>query len=65
MQGTPIEMIVGNRDKWVAPEAVAADVDKLVAAGWPARLHGYDAGHRVDNGVLARLEAIAQEQPTK
>jgi predicted esterase len=65
VQGTPIEMIAGNRHKCVAPEAVAAYVDKLVAAGCPARPHGFDGGHRVDNGVLARLEAIAQEQPTK
>jgi hypothetical protein len=54
---------VGNRDKWVAPEAVAADVGRLVAAGCPARLHGFDGGHRVDDGVLSHLHSLPDEMP--
>lgn len=57
--GAPVEMVVGERDKWVAPEAVEADARRLSEGGCPTRLHRFDGGHRVDNGVLAHLQETA------
>ena len=53
--GAPVEMVVGDRDKWVAPELVAADVEKLNNAGCPARLHNFVGGHRIDAALLAEF----------
>lgn len=53
----PIHFVIGDRDAWVAPTAVVAGVEQLVAAGVPAELHRFSGGHRIDNGVLAALEA--------
>lgn len=59
LRGAPVEMVVGDRDKWVAPELVAADVERLNAGGCPANLHQFDGGHRIDPGVLGRMSGSA------
>lgn len=53
----PIHFVVGDRDAWVSPKAVADGVDRLAAAGVSAELHRFSGGHRIDNEVLARLES--------
>lgn len=53
----PVHFVVGDRDAWVAPEAVAADAERTRAAGVAVELHRFAGGHRIDDGVLARLEA--------
>lgn len=53
----PIHFVVGDRDAWVAPKAVADGVERLVATGVSAELHRFSGGHRIDNEVLAALEA--------
>ncbi|MES2307125.1 MAG: hypothetical protein V4558_16610 [Gemmatimonadota bacterium] len=58
VNATPIHFTVGDRDVWVAPATVDADAARLVEAGCPAVVHHFDGGHRVDNGVLAELEAV-------
>lgn len=52
----PIHFAVGDRDVWVAPRLVEADVDRVRAAGVSAVLHPFSGGHRIDNGVLDALE---------
>jgi predicted esterase len=57
--GAPVRFAVGDRDRWVAPELVAADAARLVEGGCPAVVHRFAGGHRVDDGVLAQLEQNA------
>ncbi len=52
----PIHFVVGDRDAWVAPTAVAADVERARAAGAAVVLHRFAGGHRIDNGVLVTLD---------
>jgi predicted esterase len=54
-----LHLVVGDRDVWVKPEQVAADAARLEAAGIPVVLHRFAGGHRVDDGILAELEANA------
>lgn len=58
LAGAPVEMVVGDRDKWVAPELVAADVERLNGGGCPAKLHQFEGGHRIDRHVLERMSAV-------
>jgi predicted esterase len=55
--GQPVHLVVGDRDIWVKPEQVAADAARLEAGGVPVVRHHFSGGHRVDDGVLAALEA--------
>jgi len=52
----PLHFAVGDRDAWVAPRLVEADVEKVRAAGVPVVLHRFSGGHRIDNGVLDVLD---------
>lgn len=51
----PIHLVVGDRDAWVAPTAVAAQAEAMAASGLDVRLHRFAGGHRIDDGVLAEL----------
>lgn len=51
-----VHYAVGSRDVWTPAEAIGADAARLEAAGLPVRLHPFDGGHRVDDGVLAALD---------
>ena len=55
----PIHFAVGDRDAWVAPRLVEADVEKVRGAGVPVLLHRFSGGHRIDNGVLDALDGQA------
>ncbi|MES2125613.1 MAG: phospholipase [Gemmatimonadota bacterium] len=61
LRGDPVHFVVGDRDRWVAPEAVDADAARLREAGCPAVVHHFTGGHRVDDGVLKQLEPDASE----
>lgn len=52
----PLHFAVGDRDRWVAPDAVADQVARCTAAGVPAVLHRFVGGHRIDDGVLDALD---------
>lgn len=52
----PLHLVVGDQDRWVSPDRIVADADRLNAAGIPTRLHRFRGGHRIDDGVLAALE---------
>lgn len=56
LQGEPVHFTVGDRDRWVAPEAIVADAARLREGGCPAVVHHFSGGHRVDDGVLKELE---------
>ena len=58
--GGPVHFAVGDRDHWVAPALVATDAARLRDGGCPAVVHRFAGGHRVDNGVLALLEAAPE-----
>ncbi len=51
----PIQLVVGARDSLVSPAQVAADRDRLEAAGIAAQLHQHDGGHGIDPAVLTAL----------
>ncbi len=49
----PVHLVVGARDSLVPPAQVAADRDRLEAAGIATKLHPHEGGHGIDAGVLA------------
>ena len=49
----PLHLVVGNRDSRVPPARVEADAERLGAAGVEVKLHRFDGGHWVDEGLLA------------
>ncbi len=51
-----LHYVVGRRDTRISAADVGADADRLRAAGLPVRVHEFDGGHRVDDGMLAALE---------
>lgn len=60
----PIHFAVGERDAWVAPRLVEADVERLRLAGVPVVLHRFDGGHRIDNGVIDALDGDSSGKGT-
>ncbi|MEP6589798.1 MAG: esterase [Gemmatimonadota bacterium] len=56
LAGEPLHYVVGDRDKWVAPDAVLADAERMREGGCLAEVHHFVGGHRVDDGVLRSLE---------
>jgi len=57
-----VHYVIGRRDVRMAPADVVTDADRLRGLGIPVRLHEFDGGHRIDDGVLTALEA-ADGQP--
>jgi len=49
----PLHLVVGNRDSRVPPARIEADAARLGAAGVDVKLHQFDGGHWVDEGMLA------------
>jgi predicted esterase len=49
----PLHLVVGNRDSRVPPARIEADAERLRAAGVDVKLHQFDGGHWVDEGMLA------------
>ncbi len=56
----PVVLVLGDRDRYVGPEAVAAERARLDAAGFPYRVMGFAGGHRLDDDTL---RALAGEAP--
>ncbi len=54
-----VDYAVGRRDTRTPRDAVAADAERLRASGVMVRLHEFDGGHRIDDGVIAGLAAPA------
>jgi predicted esterase len=52
-----VELVVGTRDRLGGWIDVDAQVERLAAAGIPARLTTYEGGHRIDAGALGSLAA--------
>ena len=48
----PLHLVVGNRDSRVPPARIEADAERLGAAGVDVKLHRFDGGHWVDEGML-------------
>ena len=51
----PLHLVVGNRDSRVPPARVEADAERLGAAGVDVKLHRFDGGHWVDEGLLGKF----------
>jgi predicted esterase len=47
--------VAGESDELVTANAVAAEGERLSAAGVAFTLHRYAGGHRIDSDALARL----------
>lgn len=60
----PVHFVVGDRDAWVPPRLVEADVEKMRSAGVAAVLHRFGGGHRIDNGVIDALDGDSSGQGT-
>ncbi len=56
--GGTIDYVVGARDTRTPRDTVLADADRMRARGAPVRVHEFDGGHRIDDGVLAELDAL-------
>lgn len=50
-----LTLVLGNRDRWIKPEHLAAERERLDAAGLPYSLVEFDGGHRLDDDTLRRL----------
>lgn len=54
LAGIALTFVVGRRDAYVSPQAVAGLEARLLAARLPYRLQWYDGAHRLDAAALAR-----------
>src|SRR4051812_39566728 len=55
LRGASLTLVVGNRDQYISPAAVAAERERLTAAGVRFDLVEYDGGHSIKRGVIAEL----------
>lgn len=55
LNGTPVEVVVGNRDKYVTAERIATEQARLESANLPITLTKFEGGHRLDDTTLTRL----------
>lgn len=55
LRGVPLEIVIGDRDRYVAPELGQADAARLLATGVSARFTSFSGTHRVDRDALSRL----------
>ncbi|MEO5826780.1 MAG: phospholipase [Gemmatimonadales bacterium] len=56
--GGTIDYVVGARDTRTPRGTVLADAERMRAGGAPVRVHEFDGGHRIDDRVLADLDAL-------
>jgi predicted esterase len=55
LHGAAITLVVGSDDEYATPAAVAAEAERLSAAGVAFTLHRYEGGHRIDAEALLKL----------
>jgi predicted esterase len=55
LHGAKLSLVAGESDELVTANAVAAEGERLSAAGVAFTLHRYPGGHRIDADALARL----------
>lgn len=55
--GVPLEIVLGSQDEYAAGRNLDAELIQLREAGVQHRVIRFDGGHRIDQGVLARLAA--------
>jgi predicted esterase len=48
----PLHLVVGNRDSRVPPARIEADAERLRSAAVDVKLHRFEGGHWVDEGML-------------
>jgi predicted esterase len=53
--GIPIEIVFGSRDEFAGSRNLDEELAQLREAGLQHRLIKFDGGHKIDQGVLARL----------
>ncbi|MBA2291060.1 MAG: esterase [Gemmatimonadales bacterium] len=58
VRGGVIDYVVGQRDTRTPRDAVVADAERMRASGAEVRVHEFDGGHRIDDGVLAALDEL-------
>jgi predicted esterase len=51
-------LVVGTRDQFAPPNAVAAEIARLEAARFPVRQLLFDGGHRLDDNTLRVLASM-------
>ena len=55
LQGAPLTLVIGDSDELVTPKAVAAEAERLAAAGVAHTLRRHPGGHAVDAAELRSL----------
>ena len=57
LHGAPITLVVGDADEMVPPASIAAEAERLSAAGVAFDLLRFPGGHTIDSGALDTLAA--------
>jgi predicted esterase len=55
--GRPVHLVIGESDAFVPVERIESDAGRLRHQGQPVAIHRFVGGHRIDDGILAALEA--------
>lgn len=55
--GTRTTLVVGDRDRFITPDRIAMERDRLDAAGFRYAFARFEGGHRMDDATLRRLAA--------
>lgn len=58
LRSARLTLVLGNRDRWIKPEHLAAERARLDVAGVPYSVAEFDGGHRLDDDTLRRLAAV-------
>ena len=53
----PLHLVIGTRDSRVIPARVEADAERYRESGLAVKVHRFDGGHWVDEGVLRTFSA--------
>ena len=57
LHGAPITLVAGESDEYATPALLAAEAERLSAAGVGYSLRRYDGGHAIDDDALEALAA--------
>ena len=60
LKGTRLTLVAGTADEYATPERVAAQKERLGAAGLAYDALSFDGGHRLDAGALRRLASLVR-----